>query len=253
MTRGSRLLGIRAYTPIAPHPGERVEFENREPVAVGQAENKNLKMLAVTSRIACRRCRTCRRSRRAASGASRRDGARRPPPSCSLVVNALAAVSRAAPRPITNRRGVARNQRINPMQNPSMISRKRFHFAHQPRDGRYSEASVFEAFLLPFGSGRHSAVHRRRRFAGDWQAPARRAAALLEICDAASAGSDRGPDTERENARDFGTCRHGCAGCKMFDRGLGPELVNRHIDQACGDQNGLQLEHRIECEVACLG
>ena len=50
MTRGSRLLGIRAYTPIAPHPGERVEFENREPVAVGQAENKNLKMLAVTSR-----------------------------------------------------------------------------------------------------------------------------------------------------------------------------------------------------------
>ena len=50
MTRGSRLLGIRAYTPIAPHLGERVEFENREPVAVGQAENKNLKMLAVTSR-----------------------------------------------------------------------------------------------------------------------------------------------------------------------------------------------------------
>jgi len=39
------------------------------------------------------------------------------------------------------------------MQNPSMISRKRFHFAHQPRDGRYSEASVFEAFLLPLGPG----------------------------------------------------------------------------------------------------
>ena len=54
------------------------------PVAVGQAENKDLKMLAVTSRYRLRRCRTCRRSRRAACPAStpRLGSASWGPPAC---------------------------------------------------------------------------------------------------------------------------------------------------------------------------
>ena len=81
----------------------------------------------------------------------------------------------------------------------------------------------------------------------------RTASPRLEISDAAAASGNCDPDDEGESASDFGACRHGCAGCKVFDRELGPELVNRHIDQTGGDQNGLQLEHRIEREVACLG
>jgi hypothetical protein len=41
----------------------------------------------------------------------------------------------------------------------------------------------------------------------------------------------RDPDSERKDTRDFGARRHRCAGCKSLDRVLGPEFVNRHIDQ----------------------
>src|SRR5712691_3283378 len=88
---------------------------------------------------------------------------------------------------------------------------------------------------------------RRHRYVGFHASPSR-----LEIRDATSAGGNRDPDTERKDAGDFGARRHRCARYKALDRMLGPEFINRHIDQACGDESGFQLERGIERDMARL-
>src|SRR5262249_46881889 len=75
----------------------------------------------------------------------------------------------------------------------------------------------------------------------------------LEIRDATAAGGDRDPDTERKGAGDFGARRHRCARYKALDRTLRPEFINRHIDQAGGDESGFQLERGIERDRARPG
>jgi hypothetical protein len=55
-------------------------------------------------------------------------------------------------------------------------------------------------------------------------ATSRTASPRLEISNAAPASGNCDPDDEGESARDFGACRHGCAGCKMLAARLAQNL-----------------------------